>query len=90
MIKRMNPYLTPKAKDIGFNSATRRTVIEESSNTTVDLERRYVEQSTFESIDDGLSKSFTVKRTVTGAAAAADGGLELFLDGGFLKLQFVE
>ena len=83
----MDPHLTPEAKNIGLDSASRRTVIEEPSHTTVDLKRRDVEQTPLQSIDDGLPERLAVKRAVSGAG---DGRLELLLDGGFLELESVE
>ena len=79
--------MTPEAKNIGLDGASRRTVIEEPSHTTVDLKRRNVEQTPLKRIDDGLPERLAVKRAVS---RAADGRLELLLDGRFLELQFVE
>lgn len=77
-------YLTPEAKNIGFNSTTRRTIIEKSGDATVNFERRDVKQTPLESIDYSLSESLTVSRATT------DSGLKLLLNGGFLELQFIE
>lgn len=52
-------YLTPERENIGFNRATRWTIIIKTSDTAVNFKRRNVKKTTFKCINNGLTKCVT-------------------------------
>ncbi|KAF1869963.1 hypothetical protein Lal_00017541 [Lupinus albus] len=79
-------YLAPKRKNIGFNRTTRRTIIIESSNTSIYLKRRYIKQSPFQCVHHRLTERFLINRPLSVRYERVGGGFEL-TDGVALSFQ---